>query len=133
MSKKELILTEKGMIPRGPYSQGWIVGDLVVVAAHCSYDKETGNIIGDTFEEQFDNIIGLIKPVLEAAGCDLGDVIRMGVFLADMSFYDEYNRCFAKYFPDPAPARCTVGAGSLPPKALIQMEALAVKPDEKQR
>ena len=128
MAKKQLIRTEKSMIPKGPYSQGWIAGDLVVVAAHCSFDKETGGIIGETFEEQFDNIISLIKPILEAAGCGLEDVVRMGVFLKDMSLYPEYNRVYAKYFKDPAPARCTVGAGSLPEKALVQMEALAVIP-----
>jgi len=129
VARKKVILTTKGMVPRGPYSQGWIAGDLVIVAAHCSFDRVTGTIVGETFEAQFDNIIALMKPVLEEAGCGLKDVVRMGVFLKDMSYYDEYNRCFAKYFKDPAPARCTVGAGTLPNKALIQMEALAVIPD----
>ena len=129
MARKRVILTSKGMIPRGPYSQGWIAGDLVVVAAHCSYDRETGRVIGTTLEEQFDHIIALVKPVLQEAGCGLQDVVRAGVFLKDMSYYDEYNRCFAKHFPGPAPARCTVGAGQLPENALIQMELLAIVPD----
>lgn len=129
MAKKKRILTEKGMVPKGPYSQGWIAGDFCIVAAHCAFDPETGEIIGDTFEEQFDQVMNLIIPVLEEAGCTLKDVARMGVFLKDMSLYDEYNRVYAKYFPDPAPARCTVGAGTLPPRALVQMEALAVIPD----
>jgi 2-iminobutanoate/2-iminopropanoate deaminase len=131
MAEKRVIFTEKGMVARRPCSQGWGVGDLAIVAAHRSYEKATGEVIGDTFEQQFDNVVSLARPVLEATGCRLEDVIRAGVFLRDMSYYEEYNRCFALYFPASAPARCTVGAGSLPDKALIQMEFVAVIPGGK--
>lgn len=106
---KQQITTSSGAPPAGAYSQGLRVGDFIFVSGQGPLDPATGKVTGETIEEQTARTLENIKAILAAAGASLEDVVRVGAFLSDLALFDRYNRVYATYFPDPKPARTTVG------------------------
>lgn len=106
---KQQITTSSGAPPAGAYSQGLRVGDFIFVSGQGPLDPATGKVTGATIEEQTARTLENIKAILAAAGASLEDVVRVGAFLSDLALFDRYNRVYATYFPDPKPARTTVG------------------------
>ena len=95
--------------PGGAYSPGLRVGDLVFVSGQVPRDPATGKIVGETIEEQTEQVIKNIQAVLEAVGATLADVVKVSAYLIDLDLFDRYNSVYARYFPDPKPTRTTVG------------------------
>jgi 2-iminobutanoate/2-iminopropanoate deaminase len=106
---KQQITTSSGAPPAGAYSQGLRVGDFIFVSGQGPLDPATGKVTGVTIEEQTARTLENIKAILAAGGAGLEDVVRVGAFLSDLALFDGYNRVYAAYFPDPKPARTTVG------------------------
>lgn len=106
---KQQITTSSGALPVGAYSQGLRVGDFIFVSGQGPLDPATGKVTGATIEEQTARTLENIKAILAAAGASLEDVVRVGAFLSDLALFDRYNRVYATCFPDPKPARTTVG------------------------
>lgn len=106
---KQQITTLSGAPPAGAYSQGLRVGDFIFISGQGPLDPATGKVTGETIEEQTARTLENIKAILAAAGASLEDVVRVGAFLSDLALFDRYNRVYATYFPDPKPARTTVG------------------------
>jgi 2-iminobutanoate/2-iminopropanoate deaminase len=67
-----------------------------------------------------------LQAVLQAAGSDLGKVVKTTVFLADIADFQAMNGVYATYFPEPAPARSTVQVARLPRDARVEIEAVAI-------
>ena len=106
---KRRIETKAGAQPIGAYSQGMRVGDFIFVSGQGPFDPQTGDICGGNIEEQTARTLGSIKAILEAGGAAMADVVKVTAHLSDMSLFDRYNRVYSSYFPDPKPARTTVG------------------------
>ena len=107
---KQQITTKSGAPPAGAYSQGLRVGDFIFVSGQGPLDPETGKIVGETIEEQTARTIENIRAILAAAEASLEDVVKVSAHLSDLSLFDRYNKVYASHFPDPKPARTTVGS-----------------------
>jgi 2-iminobutanoate/2-iminopropanoate deaminase len=122
---KQRITTKSGAAPVGPYSQGLRAGDFIFVSGQGPLDPETGQIVGDNIEEQTARVLENIKAILEAGGATMADVVKANAYLNDMTLFDRYNKVYVTYFPDPKPARTTVGT-QLPLKGiLVEIEVIA--------
>src|SRR5580704_17079274 len=109
MAKYE-IQSKRGAPPRGAYSQGWRAGDLIFVTGTGPLDPATGNLVGDTIEQQTEQTIDNISAILEADSASLRDVVKVNVHLSDTALFARYNAAYARRFSHPYPVRTTVGS-----------------------
>jgi len=116
-----------GTQPVGAYSLG-IVAEGRFAYVSGQGPLRDGVVSGDTIQEQTRVALGNIAAVLASAGASLADVVRCGVFLADMADFHGMNDVYAEFFPDPLPARTTVGATL--PGILVEIDCVAVLPDD---
>ena len=94
--------------PEIPLSSAVRVGDLLFVSGQASTEHGVG-VVEDTFEGEFRRTVKNLEEILAAAGATLRDVVRVGGYLRDEESRGEYNRLYAELFPQPYPARTTVG------------------------
>lgn len=120
---KQQITTHGAPQPRGAYSQGLRAGDFVYVAGMAGFDPVSGELAGETIEEQTARTLENIKATLAAAGATMADVVKSTVHLSDLSLFQRYNAVYAQYFPDPKPVRTTVG--SQLPGILVEIDVVA--------
>ena len=120
------IATDKAPTAIGPYSQGFIVNGLVFTSGQIALNPATGEVVGDTIEEQAEQCCKNISALLEAAGVGFENVIKTTCFLADMKDFAAFNAVYAKYFVS-KPARSCVAVRELPKQLLCEIEAIAVE------
>jgi 2-iminobutanoate/2-iminopropanoate deaminase len=108
----------------GPYSQGFVVGNLVFTSGQIPLDPVSGDVVGKTAAEQAEQCIKNLKAVLEEAGSSLTKVIKSTCFLADMGDFAAFNEVYAKYFTG-KPARSCVAVKTLPRNLLVEIEVIA--------
>lgn len=113
----------------GPYSQGIASGQLVFCSGQIGLDPATGSLVEGGLEAQAERALRNIAAVLDAAGCSFGDVVKTTLFLADIADFATVNAIYGRFMPDPPPARSTFAVGALPKGALVEVEAIAVRPD----
>lgn len=123
---KQIIRTTNAPTPGGPYSQGTTDGKTIYVAGQGPNDPATGKTKGSTFEEQAEQTFSNVKGIVEAAGATMADVMRVNVYLADLADFPKMNEIYKKYFPEPYPARTTVGSQLLS-HISIEVDCIAVK------
>ena len=127
---KHAIHTDKAGPPLGAYSQGIRAGDFVYVSGCGPIDPTTGEIKGETIEEQTEVTISNIEAILEAGGATLADVVKSTVHLADELQFDRFNGVYAGRFPEPRPVRTTVGSGMRQaPGMLVEIDVVAYTGD----
>ena len=124
---KQVLHTEKAPAAIGPYAQGWKVGDMVYTSGQLGIDMETGKL-AEGVEAQARASMRNVGEILKAAGASYGDVVKTTVFLTDMGAFAAVNAVYAKHFTTDCPARSAVQVGALPKGALVEIEAIAVKP-----
>ena len=116
-----------GSEPGGPYSPGIVAeGRFVHVSGQGPF--RDGALAGTGIEEQTRVTLDNLAAVLESAGAGLADVVRCGVFLADVRDFDAMNKVYVGTFPQPLPARTTVGAAFPVPGMLVEIDCVAVLP-----
>ena len=111
----------------GPYSQAIDTGQLVACSGQVGLDPASGQLVA-SLEAQVERALRNLGAVLDAAGVTYADVIKTTCFLVDMADFETMNGIYARYWPDPAPARSTVAVAALPKGARFEIEALAVRP-----
>ena len=109
----------------GPYSQGFVVGDLVITSGQLPVDPATGTM-PEGIAAQAEWSRKNVGAILEAAGSGLDKVVKTTCFLANMSDFAAFNEVYAKYFTS-KPARSCVAVKDLPKGALCEIEAIAEK------
>jgi 2-iminobutanoate/2-iminopropanoate deaminase len=125
MAKYE-IQSKRGAPPRGAYSQGWRAGDFIFVTGTGPSDPVSGELVGDTIEQQTEQTIDNLSAILQADGASLGDVVKVTVHLSDLSLFARYNTVYARRFSKPYPVRTTVGSDlGHSPGMLIEMDCVA--------
>lgn len=122
---KQVILTEKGPKPIGPYSQAIRVNGLLYVSGQVALDPKTGEMTGGDIREQTERVLENVKGILEAAGVNLHHVVKTTVFLKDMNDFAAMNEVYAQHFTAAPPARSTVQVSRLPKDALVEIEVIA--------
>ena len=120
---REVIRTSQGPLPRGPYSQAIVADGFVFVAGQGPANPSTNELqLGDVASETRQTLQN-IQAILEAAGSSLRDVVRVGVFLADIKDFDAMNAVYREFFPADQPARTTVGAQL--PRIKVEIDCIA--------
>lgn len=114
-----------GTTPGGAYSPGIVAeGRFVYVSGQVAV--RDGVLTGQTAGEQTRVVLENLATVLGAAGASLADVVKCNVYLADMADFDEMNAVYGHVFPQPLPARTTVGAALN--GVLVEIDCVAVLP-----
>jgi len=122
---RDVILTERGPKPIGPYSQAIRANGFLYVSGQVALDPKTGEMKGVDVREQTERTLENVKGILEAAGSNLHHVVKTIVFLKDMNDFSAMNDVYAKYFTSAPPARSTVQVARLPKDALVEIEVIA--------
>lgn len=108
----------------GPYSQGYISGNLIFTAAQIPVSIGTGEVIGKNITEQTRQVIENLSAVLKAAGSSISNVIKANCFLLDMNDFTAFNDEYVKHFTH-RPARSTVAVKQLPKDVMIEIDVIA--------
>jgi reactive intermediate/imine deaminase len=122
--EKKVIATPNAPGAIGPYSQGWIVGELVYTSGQIPVDPATGEI-AEGIAAQAEQSCKNVAAIVEAAGATMENVVKTTCFLADMGDFAAFNEVYAKYFTS-KPARSCVAVKTLPKNVLCEIEAIAI-------
>ena len=122
---KQMIHTDSAPAAIGPYSQAIQIGDLLFVSGQVPIDPSTGAVVEGDVKAQAQQSLNNLKAILNAAGTNMGAVVKTTVFLADMNDFAAMNEVYAQFFQDPFPARSAVQVGRLPKDAKVEIEAIA--------
>lgn len=109
----------------GPYVQGKIVNGFLFASGQVPLSPETGEVIGETIEEQTTQVLKNIKAILEAANTDFDHVVKTTCFLSDMNHFVPFNEVYKTAFKNDFPARSAVEVARLPKDVLIEIEVIA--------
>ncbi|RLD94525.1 MAG: hypothetical protein DRI93_03840 [Aquificota bacterium] len=122
---REVVRTSGAPQAVGPYSQGVKAGGWLFLSGQIPLHPGTGELVGDSIEEQTERVLENVKALLAAAGMSLEDVVQCTVYMTDLSEFGSMNQVYARYFPQDPPARVTVGVASLPKGAKIEISLVA--------
>ncbi len=122
---KTIISTENAPKAIGPYSQAVAWDGLVYLSGQIPLDPATGQLVEGGIVEQTERVLQNMKAVLEAAGSDLGHVLKTTVFLKDMAEFAHMNEIYGHYFAANPPARATVEVARLPRDVRVEIECVA--------
>ncbi len=122
---KQIIQTQGAPAAIGTYSQAVKVGNTVYLSGQIGLDPATMQMV-EGIEAQVHRVFTNLKAVAEAAGGSLGDVVKLNIFLTDLSHFTLVNTIMAEYFSQPYPARAAVGVASLPRGALVEADGVMV-------
>jgi 2-iminobutanoate/2-iminopropanoate deaminase len=122
---KQAIKSGKLAPPVGPFSPAVRVDGFVYLSGQVGQDPATGKIVAGGVEREAEQIFAGLAAVLEAAGLTFADVVRVGVFLTDMTSYGAVNAVYARFFQEPYPARTTVAVAALPLGAQVEIDLVA--------
>jgi len=122
---RQAVSTNSAPAAIGPYSQGIASGDLVFCSGQLGLDPATGDMVEGGVEAQAERALRNLGAVLDAAGVGMNDVVKTTLFLASMDDFAAVNAVYAKFMPEPPPARSTFAVSALPKGGLIEIEAIA--------
>ncbi len=122
---KQEVLAEDSPKPMGPYSQAIRSGSLVFVSGIIPVEPATGEIIRGDIRRAAEQVFRNASSILKAAGVSLEDVVKVTVFMKDLTFFNEMNDVYSKWFKKPYPARTTVQVAALPRDADLEMDFIA--------
>ena len=121
----KVISTDKAPAAIGPYSQARVVGNLIFASGQIPIIPATG-ALAEGLEAQAEQVFTNIANLLEAAGSDMGHVVKTTVFIKDMNDFGAINAIYARHFQEPFPARSCVEVARLPKDVLLECEVIAV-------
>jgi 2-iminobutanoate/2-iminopropanoate deaminase len=126
--QKSVVRTEKAPAPfqGAPYSQAIRTGHLVFVSGQLALEPGHTEIVGDTIQEQTEQVFRNLAAILEEAGSGVDRLVKTTVFLVDLGDFQGMNEVYARWVGDKPPARATVEISSLPSGALVEIEAIAI-------
>jgi 2-iminobutanoate/2-iminopropanoate deaminase len=120
-----IVKTDKAPGAIGPYSQGVVTGNLVFTAMQVALDPQTGTLQGETTDQQARQCLANIQAIVGAAGGSVGTIVKVVVYLTDMTQFSTVNEVYGEFFKDNLPARGVVEVSALPAGALVAIEAIA--------
>jgi len=120
---RKVIRTSDAPLPRGPYSPAIVADGFVFVAGQGCANPRTNELELGDIQSETRRTLQNIRAILDAAGSSLKDVVRVGVFLADMNDFAAMNEVYKEFFPENPPARTTVGAQL--PKIKVEIDCIA--------
>lgn len=122
--EKQIIKTPNAPAAIGTYSQATRYAETVYLSGQIALDPQRMVLVDGGIEAQIHQVFKNLTAVCEAAGGNLGQILKLTVFLADMADFPSVNQIMAEYFEEPYPARAAVGVAALPKGALVEMDAI---------
>lgn len=121
---KKIIHTDNAPKAIGTYSQAVRVGDTVYLSGQIPLVPHTMELVQGDMSAQIRRVFDNLQAVAEAASGSLADVVKLNVFLTDLSHFPLVNQIMADYFQEPYPARAAIGVAALPRGAAVEMDAV---------
>ena len=126
MANKQIIQTADAPAAIGPYSQGVRVGDTVWISGCIPLDPQSGDVVEGDITAQARRAFENFKAIAVAAGGDLNDVVRVGIYLTDLGDFAAVNAVMAEYFTAPYPTRSTIEVSALPRGVAVEVDGILV-------
>jgi 2-iminobutanoate/2-iminopropanoate deaminase len=128
MPEKSAVRTEQAPAPfqGAPYSQAVRAGGFVFVSGQLALAPGSHELVGDTIEEQTEQVFRNIGAILEEAGSSLERIVKTTVFLTDLGMFQGMNEVYRRHVGDTPPARATIEVAGLPSGVLVEIEAIAL-------
>jgi len=124
------ISTENAPDSIGPYSQAIEANGFLFVSGQGAADPDTGEVVSDDIQDQTRQTFQNVRGILESAGASTDDIVKATVFVTDMDDYDAVNEVYAEETGEPFPARSAVEVSDLPADIGVEIEVIAVAPNE---
>ena len=96
------------------------------ISGQIPLDPDTGDLVSQSIEDQAKQVLENVKSICEAAGCSLDDIVKISIFLTDLSNFAVVNDMMKEYFSEPYPARATVEVSGLPLGVNVEIEAIVL-------
>ncbi len=125
-TNKAIISTENAPAAIGTYSQAVKVNNTVYLSGQIPLDPKTMELVEGGFEAQAHQMFKNLSAVCEASGGSLQHIVKLGIFLEDLSNFPIINEVMAQYFDEPYPARAAVGVKQLPKGAMVEADGIMV-------
>ncbi|CAD5106283.1 RidA family protein [Zestomonas carbonaria] len=122
---KTVIHSDKAPAAIGTYSQAIKAGNTVYLSGQIPLDPATMELV-DGFEAQTVQVFENLKAVIEASGGYMHDLVKLNIFLTDLSNFAKVNEIMGRYFEQPYPARAAIGVAALPRGAQVEMDGILV-------
>ncbi|MFO1367458.1 MAG: RidA family protein [Marinagarivorans sp.] len=126
MTNKAIIFTDKAPAAIGTYSQAVKVNNTVYLSGQIPLVPETQALAEGDFAAQVHQVFENLRAVCQAADGDLKDIVKLNVFLTDLSNFPVVNEVMAEYFSAPYPARAAIGVKELPKGAVVEADGIMV-------
>ena len=121
---KKLLSTNKAPSAIGPYSQAIQWGDVVFISGQIAFIPSTEELNNNTFENEVNQVIDNLDAICNEAGGSLDNILKLSIFLTDLSNFDAVNNIMKERFSEPFPARSTIEVSRLPKDVNIEMDAI---------
>ena len=121
---KKPIFTSKAPAAIGPYSQAVQWGDVVFISGQIPLNPENGQLNNATFEDETNQVLDNLEAICQEAGGTLDHILKLTIYLTDLSKFDVVNSIMASRFSEPFPARATLEISKLPKEVSIEMDAI---------
>lgn len=125
-NNKSIIQTDKAPQAIGTYSQAVKAGSTVFISGQIAIDPATGELRQESIEAEIDQVFKNLVAVADAAGAKTQDIVKLSLFLTDLSHFNLVNETMARYFDEPYPARSAVGVAALPKGVNFEAEGIAM-------
>jgi len=125
MNQRTVVTSPDAPPAIGPYSQGIATSSFVFLSGQIPLVGNTGKIVQGMIKEQTEQVIFNIKALLASQGLDLSDVVKVTVFLANMTEFSAMNDVYTAHFTGEYPARSTVEVSRLPRDVRVEIEVIA--------
>lgn len=125
---KSIISTDKAPSAIGTYSQAVKVSNTVYLSGQIPLVPETMTVIDGGFAEQAEQVFKNLVAVCEAAGGSINDMVKVNIFLTDLSNFATVNEIMSTYFTQPYPARAAVQVSKLPKDVNIEIDGIMELP-----
>jgi len=122
---KRVVSTTTAPAAVGPYSQAIICGNLLFASGQLPLDPNNGQLIIGDLATQTRRVLANIGAILRTQNLDYSDIIKVTVYLTDLSQFEEFNKAYAGYFPIDPPARSCVQVAALPKGAFVEIDVIA--------
>lgn len=128
MSRREIIHSDDAPAAIGPYSQAVRVGDTVYLSGQIALDPASMTLVEGGIEAQTRQVFDNLTAVCRAAGGELADVVKLQIYLPDLSHFETVNGIMKEYLDEPFPARAALGVRALPKGAEVEVDGVMVLP-----
>lgn len=124
--KKSIIQTNSAPKAIGTYSQAVLCGNTLYLSGQIPLIPETMELVQSSIEDEIHQVFKNIRAVLEAAGAQMSDLVKLNIYLTDLSHFAAVNEIMKAYFTEPYPARAAIGVAALPKGARVEADGVAV-------